>query len=51
MQTDDRRERYHKYYTGEEWGMAQNYDICLNVSALGIDGVVNVIENYINARK
>lgn len=51
MQTDDRRERYHKYYTGEEWGMAQDYDICLNVSALGIDGVVNVIENYINTRK
>lgn len=51
MQTDDRRERYHKYYTGEEWGMAQNYDVCLNVSALGVDGVVDVIENYINARK
>ena len=50
MQTDDRRERYHKYYTGEEWGMAQNYDVCLNVSTLGVDGV-DVIENYINARK
>lgn len=28
-QTDNRRKTYYRYYTGQEWGYANNYDICI----------------------
>ena len=46
-QTDQRRSGYHNYYSGEQWGYAGNYDLCLNKSRLGIDGVVDMIAAYI----
>lgn len=46
--TDERRRQYHRYYTGEEWGYAGNYDLCLDVSRLGIQGVMDVMDAYIN---
>jgi len=43
-----RRVNYH-HYTGRTWGTAQNYDICLNSSALGIetcsDIILSLVEN------
>lgn len=50
-ETDERRSRYHQYYTGEEWGYAGNYDLCLDVSALGIQGVMDVIGTYMECRE
>ena len=50
-ETDERRSRYHQYYTGEEWGYAGNYDLCLDVSVLGIQGVMDVIGTYIKCRE
>lgn len=50
-QTDNRRRGYHAYYTGEEWGYASNYDLCLNESKLGIEGVVNMVQSYIENKK
>ncbi len=41
---DKARYNHYKYYTDQEWGMADNYDICLNSGLLGIDGCVNVIK-------
>ena len=34
-ETNDNRKTYHKYYTGQEWGQAENYDLCLNVAKIG----------------
>ena len=28
--TDRRRKQYHNYYSGETWGLADNYDLCLD---------------------
>lgn len=50
-ETDNRRSAYHKYYTGQNWGQAQYYDLCLNVSKLGMDGVLAMIETYKNRRR
>ena len=36
------------YYTGEEWGNAEYYDICIDVSKVGEDGALRLIEAYIN---
>ena len=37
-----RRVNYH-HYTGRTWGTAQNYDICLNSSTLGIETCSDII--------
>lgn len=50
-ETDEKRRRYHQYYTGEEWGYAGNYDLCLDVSALGMQGIMDVIGTYIKYRE
>lgn len=47
-QIDEKRGAYHKYYTGQTWGMADNYNLCIDVSGLGSDGAVKMVEEYIN---
>ena len=37
-----RRVNYH-HYTGQTWGMADNYDICLNSSVIGIEKCADII--------
>ena len=32
----------------EEWGNAEYYDICIDVSKVGEDGALRLIEAYIN---
>ena len=34
---DRKRKVYYRNYTGRTWGEAQNYDLCLNSGALGIE--------------
>ncbi len=46
---DKARYNHYKYYTDQEWGMAQNYDICLNSSLFGIDGCVEIIKNVLDS--
>ena len=45
---DQRRRTYHKYYTGEIWGMADNYDLCIDVTELGVKGAVAMVGAYID---
>ncbi len=40
---DKARKKYCKYYSHTEFGQSSNYDICLNVSRLGIDACVDTI--------
>lgn len=44
--TDKRRHAYYNYNTGNEWGVPENYDVCLNSSMLGIDGCVELLAAY-----
>ena len=46
MRTDERRRAYHRYYTGEEWGLADYYDLCLNVTEMGVEGTLRIIDAY-----
>lgn len=41
---DQKRKAYYELYTGTNWGMAQNYDICLDSGLLGIDRCVEIIK-------
>jgi len=44
--TDKRRRAYYNYNTGNEWGLPENYDVCLNSSLLGLDGCVELLAAY-----
>lgn len=46
--TDERRKDFQTYYTGEDWGYAGNYDICLNESVLGTDKTIEVICHFVD---
>ena len=46
--TDKKRAAYYKYYTGQNFGEAKNYDICLNSSLLGIEKCVEVVQSLCN---
>ena len=48
---DKRRKVNYHHYTGRTWGTAQNYDICLNSSALGIETCSDIILSLINGSK
>ena len=47
---DKYRGEYYKYYTGQEWYDARNYDLCLDSSKLGFDGCVEAIKAYMKVR-
>jgi hypothetical protein len=44
---DKARSNHYKYYTDGEWGLASNYDLCLNSGILGVDGCVKMIQNML----
>ena len=43
---DKKRASFYKFYTNQIWGEAKNYNICIDTSKVGIDGAVQLIENY-----
>ena len=48
--TDKYRSDFYRYYTGQEWTDARNYDLCLNSERLGFEGTMEAIEEYIKVR-
>lgn len=43
---DRTRETYYNYYTFGNWGVASNYDLCVDSSKLGIDGTADMIIDF-----
>jgi len=41
--TDKGRATHYKHYTGQTWGIAQNYDLCIDSGFFGVDGCVETI--------
>ena len=41
---DKRRRNNYKHYTGQDWGVSQNYHITLDSAAVGIDRCVDILE-------
>ena len=44
--TDRKRETYYNYYTFGNWGVASNYDLCVDSSILGIEGTAEYIIDF-----
>lgn len=46
-EVDRKRKEYYQYYTGCEWGKAQNYHLCLDSGSTGIEGCFQTVMAYI----
>ena len=47
---DRYRESYYKYHTGRQWKRAENYDLCLDSAAIGLDNCVELIKKVIELK-
>lgn len=45
---DKQRVAYYNYYTDKRWGIPQNYHLCVDSAALGIDGTANLLKNFVD---
>ena len=44
---DRSRASYYNYYSDNKWGRASTYDLCINSSKTGIEGAVQLIDDYV----
>ena len=44
--TDRRRANYYNFYTGNRWGVMENYDLAINVSKLSKEKAAKLIADY-----
>ena len=47
---ESRRAQYYNYYTGQRWGAAESYDLCIDASILGLEETEKLIADYIRKR-
>lgn len=47
---DKKRSEYYNYYSYKTWGAAATYHLCIDSSALGIDGTVDFLEEFVNRK-
>ena len=45
---DKRRKINYQHYTGRNWGVASNYDICLDSGTIGVDMCADIIVDIVN---
>lgn len=48
-EVDKKRKDYYQHYTGNTWGRAQNYDLCLDSGRAGIEGCLKTVVTYVAA--
>ena len=46
IKTDKKRASYYNYYSSKRWGDSKSYDLCMNSSKIGYDGVVKMIQEF-----
>ena len=49
-ETENERAQFHRYYTGEEWGCVNHYDLCIDAGILGTEKTVDAILDYLKSR-
>lgn len=48
--TDKNRANYYSFYSGQKWGMTENYDLCIDTSKLTEENIVDLVAEYIRLR-
>lgn len=51
IKTDKKRANYYNYYASKKWGDARSYDLCINSSAVGVDGAVRMIREFARVKQ
>ena len=51
IKTEKSRKTYYNYYTNKEWGNINNYDLCINTAAIGMDKAVDLAEEFVKMRE
>ena len=46
-EVDRKRKEYYQYYTGNTWGRAQNYCLCLDSGPVGVEGCLRAVLAYL----
>ena len=49
QEKDKRRMLNYQHYTGRTWGAAENFDICLDTSTIGVEKAAEIIVTLVNA--
>ena len=50
VKTDKKRASYYNYYSNKRWGDSKSYDLCINSSKVGMDGAVQLIKAFAEAK-
>ena len=48
---DRQRKNFHNFYCEGKWGDSRNYDLCVNASALGVEGSVELLCKYLELKE
>lgn len=51
LKADKSRANYYSFYSGKKWGLADNYDLCINSTYLTTEQAVDIIIDYIKICK
>ena len=47
LATDKKRKKYYEYYTDQKWGVADNHNLCIDSSIVGVDGCVETALTFL----
>ena len=47
QKADKNRANYYSFYSGKKWGLADNYDLCINTTDLSCEQAADLIEDYL----
>ena len=48
---DKQRASYYDYYATATWGAVDNYDLCVDTGAVGVDGAVDVLAQFVELQE
>lgn len=48
LKADKSRANYYSFYSGKKWGLADNYDLCINTTHISTEQAVEIILSYID---
>jgi cytidylate kinase len=48
QKADKRRANYYSFYSGKKWGLADNYDLCINTTHISTEQAADIISDYLD---
>ena len=51
LKSDKKRASFYNFQTEKKWGQASSYHLCIDSSAVGYDGAVEIIKKFVEMRK